>query len=91
MNDNFSYIESLFGRLLSSQERALVESEVREVQEYVDVGEYGLALDTLIGIVIEESKQISEEVLDVVMELARLMELDEKKIHSELTRFVEGK
>lgn len=74
--DLFKLIEKIFLDLLSIVESVFSKSEISEVQEYIDFGEYGLALDTFIDILIEEDKIISPRVVPVLEKLIRLMELD---------------
>lgn len=52
------------------------ESERSEVTNYVEVGEFGLALDNMVDIIIEERKQVGVEILDGIVALAALMGLD---------------
>lgn len=59
-------MDSRFFDRLDSEIRSLVEeivsfnqSERAEVLHFVDVGEYGLALETAFGIAIEERKQLT--------------------------------
>jgi hypothetical protein len=59
--------------LLSLLSSALSWSEAQEVRDFVDVGEYGLALETLVDIVTEEEKSISAEALRLIIELADSM------------------
>ena len=59
-----------------------------EVQEFIDVGEYGLALDTLVDIVDEEGKQVPLEVLSLVCELAEVMLLDKSVFEEKLRSHV---
>lgn len=74
--DLFKLIEKIFLELLSIVESDFSKSEIGEVQEYIDFGEYGLALDTFIDILIEEDKIISPRVVPFLEELIRLMRLD---------------
>lgn len=74
---------SLFGRAFSK-------SEANEVQEFIDAGEYGLALNTLIGIVDEESKLIPQKVMGLAKDAAVAMGLDEIAEEERLIGFVVG-
>lgn len=65
---HFEQIESLFFELISISD--LSESEILEVQSFVDVGEYGLALETLVDICLEENKRVSDNVLTQIEQLA---------------------
>ena len=72
---DFAIIESLFSRLLPALRDVFSESEIAEVSEFVDVGEYGLALDTAVDVFIEEGKVATDDVIALVEELAAAMEL----------------
>lgn len=69
---DFSEIESLFGLLLNLGS-TFSESERTEVREFIDVGEYGLALDTAVSIFEEEGKVASEDERLVLRRLAVAM------------------
>lgn len=50
--------------------------EVSEVEHFLNVGEYGLAFETLCGIVKEEVRTVSTDGLTMIKELAERMEID---------------
>ena len=79
MNQNYQNLENLLIRLLALLSEIFSNTEVKEVQEFIDVGEYGLALETLVDIVDEESKKITPEILNLVQQLAEVMEINEIK------------
>jgi len=83
-NNNYQYIEEILLRLLGLLLAVFTESEKSEVQEFIDVGEYGLALETLVDIVYEEDKQISSEALRLVQELAEVMQMDANTLEAKL-------
>lgn len=72
---NFTTVESLFSRLLSALNGVFSVSEIAEVSEFMDVGEYGLALDTAVDIFVEEGKVASYDVIVLVQSLATTMGL----------------
>lgn len=72
---DFAIVESLFSRLLSALNGVFSVSEIAEVSEFVDVGEYGLALDTAVDIFVEEGKVAEDELIVLVQSLATAMEL----------------
>ena len=61
---------------LTSAKPFLSSTETDEVQGFVDVGEYGLALETLVDIFCEERKSISGQVISLVAATATSMGLD---------------
>lgn len=71
---DFARIEALFVEFLDHAE-VLSESERAEVARFVDVGEYGLGLETAIAIYAEEKKVITGEDFALLEHLAQLMNL----------------
>jgi hypothetical protein len=62
----------LFERIFSIA-RELTASEKEEIKEFVDHGEYGLALSTIVAIYRDENKKPSEVVYDLVRQIATEM------------------
>lgn len=85
---DYQNVEGLLLKLLGLLHATFKDSEKSEVQSFVDVGEYGLALETLVDIAVEENKKIPEEAMSVVIELAGVMELDKKVYEKKLSEFV---
>lgn len=85
---DYQIIEELLVRLLCLLVNVFSESESGEVQEFIDAGEYGLALETFIDIVDEESKTISHEMLELAKQAAAAMKLDSKAVEERLVGFV---
>lgn len=73
-------IDSRIAELLDSLAPLFSTPEQSEVREFVDAGEYGLALETLCGIVTEEHKVVAASVKEQVRELRDLMGLDSPMI-----------
>ena len=71
---HFDDLELLLAKLLTNC--ALSADEQGEVQHYIDVGEYGLALETAVAIYAEEKKNASPVVRDLIEQLAVAMEMD---------------
>lgn len=78
MEQDYQRVEELLSRLLALLAPTFSAEEILEVREFVEVGEYGLALETLVDIVIEESKRIPSEEVNLIYELADAMNLDRK-------------
>lgn len=72
---NFDEIEALLSRLLMAAAPVLSETERAEVQRFIDVGEYGLALETAAAIYSEE-KIATAEVVELIGRLAAEMSMD---------------
>lgn len=68
-------IESLFSQLLLALNGVFSVSEIAEVSEFVDQGEYGLALDTAVDVFAEELYVAQDDVIALVQLLATAMEL----------------
>lgn len=51
-------------------------SQVAEVKDLLDVGEYGIAFETLCGIVKEENKPVPPVIRPKIRSLAERMEID---------------
>lgn len=91
MTYNYQRTEELLLRLLDLLTFSFSCSEQEEVREFIDVGEYGLAVETLVDIVCEENKCISCEAWGVICELAGIMEIDKGRFEGKLDgQVVEG-
>lgn len=88
---DYKFIEKLLLRMLSLLVGVFSKSEADEVQEFIDAGEYGLALETLIDIIHEESKSIPQEVVELAKQTAVTMELDGLGVEVRLAGFVVDK
>ncbi len=73
---NFKEIDAVFHELLEQNDSALARSERDEVREFVDVGEYGVALRTYAAIFEEEKKRATARELDLVRWLAIATSMD---------------
>jgi len=73
---DYKVVENLLLRILSILVGVFSESEANEVTEFINAGEYGLALDTLIDIIDEESKSVPQEVVELAKQTAIAMNLD---------------
>lgn len=73
---NFDEIESLLSRLLIAAAPVLSDAERTEVQRFIDVGEYGLSLETAAAIYSEEKKIATADVVDLIERLASAMSMD---------------
>jgi hypothetical protein len=73
---DFDEIEALFAKLLAVADRVLSQSEQTEVRKFIDVGEYGLALETAVDIFVEEGKKPSADVVSLIEQLAKAMSME---------------
>lgn len=74
---NYEYLDDQLKWLVSSPPKWLTLDEFKEVHDFIDVGEYGVALETLCGIVVEEKKRIHREKYQKISELGQMMGIEE--------------
>jgi hypothetical protein len=79
--------EARMARLLSGMGESFSDSERAEVQAFLKVGEYGLALETLSFILIEESKPVGIALLRGIDEAAEAMQLRDERFMYDLHNF----
>ncbi|MBL8510500.1 MAG: hypothetical protein JNM52_02540 [Betaproteobacteria bacterium] len=65
-----------FNDLLLSSQDVFLPSEISEVQSYLDVHEFGLALQTYMDIAIEEKKTVPAKAIAICNELAQQMQME---------------
>jgi hypothetical protein len=85
---DFTAIDRRLTLVLDSLSDELSAAERREVEEFIDVGEYGVALETLSALLVEERKRISPVTFAEIVELADLMGIREATITDGLRRRV---
>lgn len=84
----FRAIERSFGRVLNSLDTELSAAERREVAGFIEVGEYGVALETLSALLVEEDKRITAAILAEIVGLAATMGIDHDAATKQLERLV---
>ncbi len=72
----FTVIEEQLRQILELLSTTFSESEAKEVVRFIDVGEYGIALETLCSILDEEKKSVSHEVYNQIDDVGRRMLMD---------------
>lgn len=82
----FDEIELLFGDLLNASVPVLSDSELDEIRRYIDVGEYGLALESAVDIYSEERKIPSSDVVILIERLGEMMSMDLASIRYRLPK-----
>ncbi|TAJ39442.1 MAG: MafI family immunity protein [Reyranella sp.] len=75
MTFDYRKLEEDLTQLLAAM-TSLAPSEVSEVREFLAAGEYGVAFETLCGIIKEESKPVPKDVRRKIRELAERMKID---------------
>ena len=84
MNIEYQDVEENFGNLISLLNKSFISKEIDEIKDFVDYGEYGLALDTLIDIIKEENKEINNDIFQYIAKLSNLMEQNMEAITKDL-------
>ena len=71
LEDYYNELEAQLGSILLTLGPQLSPEESREVSHFLDVGEYGLALQTLTDLLIEERKKLSIRTYHDVVRVAK--------------------
>ncbi len=74
-DDHYRDLEHGLWELLTSLNRTFSLSEAREVRDFIEAREYGLALETIAGILVEEKYLIPAEVAGEIKRLADSMNI----------------
>ena len=83
---DFALVETLFTNLLNASKGELTDAELGEVQSFIDVGEYGLALETAADIYAEEGKIPSADVVSLIERLAIAMSMAPESVLERLQK-----
>ena len=73
--DHYRQMEESLQALVKALPAGWTEADRAEVQHFIDVGEYGLALETLAGIAVEEDRPFDKAFLDRVAKPAEIMQM----------------
>jgi hypothetical protein len=76
LEDYYDELEARLGNILRTLGSQLSPEESREVGLFLEVGEYGLALQTLTDLLIEERKKLSIRTYDDVVGVAKRMGIE---------------
>ncbi|WP_239349702.1 MafI family immunity protein [Snodgrassella communis] len=88
MNIEYQDVEENFGNLISLLNKSFISKEIDEIKDFVDYGEYGLALDTLIDIIKKENKEINNDIFQYIAKLSNLMEQNMEVITKDLIKYI---
>jgi len=77
MND-FKKLENDILAILAALQDTLDDAETKEVRDFVEPGEYGVAFETLCSILGDKHAQISPTLVDKLTEVGRRMGIDEE-------------
>jgi hypothetical protein len=73
----FDKTERFLGAILADLTGVLSSAERAEVVQFIDVGEYGVALETLAALLVDENKPITPRIFERIVALADSMALRE--------------
>jgi hypothetical protein len=90
LEDYFNEIEAQLQSILLTLGPQLSPEESREISHFLDVGEYGLALQTLTDLLIEEGKEISLSTYNDIVGVAKRMGVEREVALEDLERRVHG-
>jgi hypothetical protein len=88
LEDYFNQIEAQLESILLTLGPHLSPEERRQVSHFLDVGEYGLALQTLTDLLIEERKKISISTYNDIVEVTKRMGIEREVALEDLERRV---
>jgi hypothetical protein len=74
------WLEATFAALFAELGDTLASAERAEIIEFVDVGEYGVALETLVALVVEEQKQLPAPAFATICLLADRMAIRDRVV-----------
>jgi len=77
VRQSFEQTERLLRATLADLSGVLSSAERAEVVQFIDVGEYGVALETLAALIVEEGKRIPFTIFERIVALADSMGLRE--------------
>ncbi|MDL2329986.1 MafI family immunity protein [Desulfosarcina sp. OttesenSCG-928-A07] len=84
---HYQKLEILFEALCEDLASLLPASELAEVVEYLDHGEYGIALEDLCFIIEEAKRPITQKIYGLIEQLGILMEM-KKDVWKNLEAFI---
>ncbi len=84
MSTYFEIVEGKISELVVTLSSEFTQDEKQEIARFVDVGEYGLALETLVDIVAEENKNVTGSSTLLIFELVDLMKLNRSAFSGKL-------
>lgn len=89
--EHYREVENDLRMLLADLRRDLSPSETKEVTGFIEVREYGLALETLSAIIVEEDKFVDGHIVSAVERLAEKMEFENSSSVADLRAFLKSK
>jgi hypothetical protein len=73
--EHFQKIEKALTELLASTAHDISDAEKGEVQHFIDVAEYGLALETFCAVVVDKGISVRDEVRRQIIEIQKQMSM----------------
>ena len=88
LHHSYEQLERELTSLVGALSDVLSADEQREVVEFADAGEYGLALETLAGILVEEGKALPRSAFRQISSLAESMGIVDRVVTARLANQV---
>ncbi|AKL12528.1 TPA: MafI family immunity protein [Kluyvera intermedia] len=88
MDIKYKEIEAKLFELIDMLKTCFTQTELDEVIEFIKYNEYGLALDTVIDIIIEEDKKINNDILNMMIKLSNIMNLDSESLNKKMIAYI---
>jgi hypothetical protein len=80
------HVEILLHRVIEAASPPFSQDEKSEVQRFIDVNEYGIALETVVAIYVEEQKVANPEAVALIEEAANAMTMNWEPLITGLKR-----
>lgn len=75
MEEDFDKLEKQFGKLLGLLQPSLDASEKKEIREYINVNEFGVALEALVDILVVKGRALEKEPCTLLHKMANSLGL----------------
>lgn len=86
MNNYYENIEKKLLLLIDSLSNVFSVEEVQEITNFIDHGEYGLSIESIVGVIFEENKNIDNIIMEKIIDLYNVMELDSSEVNKLLSK-----
>jgi hypothetical protein len=74
---DYAFLEDQLNAIILSLDERLSRDKIKDVNEFIKVGEYGLAYETLCSIVVESERSIPPDIHLQLVRLGQKMEMTE--------------
>ncbi|MDE0925120.1 hypothetical protein [Aurantimonas coralicida] len=73
--DYYDDLETRLNGIIATLEGIFTSMEVREVAEFIGNREYGIGVETIVDIALEENKALPQSVIDELRDICRTMDV----------------